>query len=234
MIPFLILLFVEVSEMKNVGVILSGCGVFDGSEIHEACLALLYLDQAGAQVYLFAPDKPQRDVIDHFEKKPEQGIRSVLRESARIARGNIKPLSEINLEALDAIIFPGGFGAAKNLSNYASAGVACELDKDVEQIIRRSHAMGKVIGCICIAPVIVACALKDSDAHPRLTIGTDEPTMEHLRKLNAESVPAFVNEAVVDQKNRIVSTPAYMLGTRISEVAIGIEKLVERVLALCG
>jgi len=220
--------------MKNVGMILSGCGVFDGSEIHEACLTLLYLDQMGAQVYIFAPDKSQRDVIDHFEKKPGEGIRSVLRESARIARGNIKALSEINLEALDAVIFPGGFGVVKNLCSYALAGVACEVDKEVLQVIRKAHAMGKVIGCICIAPVLVACALKDTGAHPRLTIGTDEPTMEHLRKFNAEPVPAFVNEAVVDQKNRIVSTPAYMLGTRISEVAIGIEKLVERVLALCG
>jgi len=218
--------------MKNIGVILSGCGVFDGSEIHEATLTILYLDQAGAQIQFFAPDVEQLHVIDHLEQKPANEKRNVLKESARIARGSIAPLSEINIDALDAIVFPGGFGAAKNLCTYATDGTNCQVNPLVEQAIKKAHEKEKAIGAICIAPVLVARALKDTGANPKLTVGTDEATMGHLKELNADPVPALVNEAVVDERNKIVSTPAYMLGTRISEVASGIEKLVERLLSL--
>jgi len=213
--------------MKKVAVILAGCGVKDGSEIHEATLAILFLDRAGAEISFFAPDKNQRDVIDHLSLSPADETRNVLAESARIARGDIKPLSEINLDALDAIVFPGGFGAAKNLCSYAVDGPACSIDPKVEEIIQKAVEKGKATGCICIAPVLVARALRDTGANPRLTIGNDETTMQHLRELNAEPVPATVLEAVVDQKNKIVSTPAYMLAQSISELASGVEKLVE-------
>lgn len=219
--------------MKNIGVILSGCGVFDGSEIHEATLTLLFLDRAGVQIHIFAPDKPQKDVVDHFEKKPMDEKRNVLTEAARIVRGDIEPLSQINIETLDAIIFPGGFGAAKNLCNYAVSGPDCEIDHDVEILIKSAHEKGKPIGCICIAPVLVARALKGTGAKPKLTIGTDEETIKHLEELEAVAVPTLVNEVVVDENNKIVSTPAYMLARRISEVASGIEKLVERILGMC-
>lgn len=220
--------------MKRVGMILSGCGVMDGSEIHEATLSILYLDKEEATLSFFAPDKQQRDVIDHFGQNPMEEKRNVLKESARIARGNIKPLSEINLDELDAIVLPGGFGAAKNLCSYAVDGPDCTIDQEVSETIQKALEKVKVIGCMCIAPVLVARALKDTGARPKLTIGTDEKTMQHLKQLGAEPVQATVFEAVTDEKNKIVSTPAYMLGSRISDVAEGIEKMAKKVMELCG
>ena len=220
--------------MNRVGVVLSGCGVFDGSEIHEAVLTLLFLDRAGAEIHCFAPDKPQREVVNHFTQKPVAGeTRNVLVESARIARGEIAPLSSLNLDQLEAIIFPGGFGAAKNLCSFAVDDVKCELDPDVGRVIQEAVAKGKVVGAICISPVLIARALQGkTGSKPVLTIGTDAATAGALRQLGAENKPASVKEIVVDEKNKIVSTPAYMLGPRIANVAEGIELLVKKVLEL--
>lgn len=218
--------------MKRIGVVLSGCGVYDGSEIHEAVLSLLYLDQAGAEVQCFAPDKPQRDVINHLTGEPADEQRNVLVEAARIARGNIKPLSELNVEALDGIVFPGGFGAAKNLSAFAVEGPAGEVDPGVAAAIQSAVDLGKVVGTICIAPAVVAKALEGTGRNPRLTIGTDEETAQALEAMAAGHCPCSVSELCVDEANKIVSTPAYMLGQSISEVATGIEAFVKKVLEL--
>ncbi len=219
--------------MAQVGVVLSGCGVFDGSEIHEAVLTLLYLDQAGVNVSCFAPDKPQSHVVNHLTMQPVEGeSRNVLIESARIARGEIKPVSELNMDQLDAVIFPGGFGAAKNLCTYAVDGDACDIDPDVARVIKDAHSKGKVIGAICISPVTVARALKDQGVKAELTIGSDAATAGSLRALGSENKAAAVHEIVVDETNKIVSTPAYMLGPNIANVAKGIQKLVEKVLAM--
>lgn len=219
--------------MAQVGVVLSGCGVFDGSEIHEAVLTLLYLDQAGVNVSCFAPDKPQLHVVNHLTMQPVEGeSRNVLIESARIARGEIKPVSELNMDQLDAVIFPGGFGAAKNLCTYAVDGDACDIDPDVARVIKDAHSKGKVIGAICISPVTVARALKDQGVKAELTIGSDAATAGSLRALGSENKAAAVHEIVVDETNKIVSTPAYMLGPNIANVAKGIQKLVEKVLAM--
>ncbi|RJP30605.1 MAG: isoprenoid biosynthesis protein ElbB [Candidatus Omnitrophota bacterium] len=220
--------------MKRVGVVLSGCGVFDGSEIHEAVLTLLYLDQHGAEIRCFAPDKPQMHVVNHYTKQPQaEETRNVLTESARIARGEIAPLAKMNLDQLDAVIFPGGFGAAKNLCNFAVAGPACEIDPDVARIIHDAHAKGKVIGAICIAPALVARAFKgEAGVSPTVTIGTDAATAGALREMGATNQAASVSDVVVDAKNKIVTTPAYMLGPTISKVAQGIEKLVKKVLEM--
>lgn len=220
--------------MKRVAVILSGCGVNDGSEIHEAVFTAYFVDKNGAEVCFFAPDKGQRDVIDHSRQAPQVGEnRNVLEESARIARGSIEPLSAIDIEKVDAVIFPGGFGAAKNLCSFAVDGADCEIDSQVETIIRTALNSGKVLGAICIAPVLIARALRDIDVKVKLTIGTDENVSGALRKMGAQPVSATVSEVVVDEKNKIVSTPAYMLATRISQVATGVEKLVTEVLKLC-
>ncbi|MBN2226712.1 MAG: isoprenoid biosynthesis glyoxalase ElbB [candidate division Zixibacteria bacterium] len=219
--------------MKKVGVILAGCGVYDGSEIHEAVLTLLYLDQAGAEIHCFAPDKDQLHVVNHLTGQPVEGDkRNVLVESARIARGEIRPLSDMKLDQLDAVIFPGGFGAAKNLCTFAVDGPACEIDPHVIGVIADAIAKKKTIGAICISPVVVARALKDSGASPELTIGQDPGTNEALTALRAKPVNAKVDDIVVDQKHKIVTTPAYMLGPRISNVAAGIEKLVMKVLEI--
>ncbi|UCD16967.1 MAG: isoprenoid biosynthesis glyoxalase ElbB [Candidatus Zixiibacteriota bacterium] len=219
--------------MKKVGVILAGCGVYDGSEIHEAVLTLLYLDRAGAEIHCFAPDKDQMHVVNHATGQPAEGEkRNTLVESARIARGEIKPLSQLNLDNLDAIIFPGGFGAAKNLCSFAVDGDRCDIDPEVAAVIQDAAARKKVVGAICISPVVVARALRDSGKKPELTIGTDKATGDALAVLKAKPVSATVSEIVVDKENKIVTTPAYMLGSRITEVAAGIENLVRKVVEM--
>lgn len=219
--------------MAKVGVILSGCGVYDGSEIHEAVLTLLFLSQAGAQARCFAPDKPQLHVVNHLTGQPTEGeTRNVLVESARIARGEIESLDKLNVDELDAVIFPGGFGAAKNLCTYAVDGDGCQVDPDVARVIQEAHLKNKVIGAICISPVVIAKALQGQQLQPKLTIGSDAATAGSLRAMGAENEPKAVNEISVDEENRIVSTPAYMLGPSIMHVAAGIENLVNKVLEM--
>jgi len=220
--------------MKKIGVVLSGCGVFDGSEIHEATLALLYLDKAGVQVQCFAPDVAQSDVIDHASGQAAGEDRNCLTEAARIARGEIKPMSELNVDELDALILPGGFGAAKNLCSLAEDGPACKVNPEVAEAIRNAVAKAKVVGAMCIAPALVARALRDTEAHPVLTVGNDPGTAEAINAMNATHEEAGVSEIVTDEKNRIVSTPAYMLAQRISEVSEGVEKLVNKVVSMIG
>ncbi len=220
--------------MTRVGVVLAGCGVYDGAEIQEAVLTLLYLDQAGAEVRCYAPDKPQMHVVDHIAGQPVEGeTRNVLTESARIVRGEIEPLTALNVDQLDAVVIPGGFGAAKNLCTFATEGDACSIDPDIANVIQDAVAKKKVVGALCISPVLVARALKDVDGvSPTLTIGTDAATAGAIRAMGAENQPAAVSEIVVDEANRIVSTPAYMLGPKISNVAQGIEALVKKVLEM--
>ena len=219
--------------MKKVAVVLSGCGVYDGAEIHEAVLTLLYLDQAGAQVQCFAPDKPQMHVINHLKGEVSEGeTRNMLIESARIARGSIKPLTELDVDQFDAVVFPGGFGVAKNFCTFAVDGPNCRIDDDVQRVIRDAVTKGKVIGTICISPACTARALQGEIDGARLTIGTDKGTMDALKTMKAEPVSAEVTDIVVDEKLKIVSTPAYMLGPNIANVAKGIEKLVKQVIQM--
>ena len=208
------------------GVVLSGCGVQDGSEIHEATLLLLALDKENIRTRIFAPDMAQAFVANHLTGKTSAGgpSRSVLEESARIARGRIAPLTEARPDELDALVFPGGFGAAVNLSNFASAGSEMSLRKDVEDVIVQMHGAGKPTGYICIAPVLAARAL--GRFQPELTIGNDRQTASALQAMGAQPVDSEADGVVVDRKNRIASTPAYMLAGRISQVAAGIEALV--------
>lgn len=215
--------------MKKVGVVLSGCGVYDGAEIHESVLTLLALAKQGAEAVCFAPDKNQLDVINHLTGEPMSETRNVLIEAARIARGNIQPLSLASADELDALIVPGGFGAAKNLSNFASQGSECRVDDGLKNLAQLMHAAGKPLGFMCIAPAMLP---KIFDFPLRLTIGTDIDTAELIEEMGGEHVPCPVEDIVVDEDNKIVTTPAYMLAQNIAEAAIGIENLVERVLVL--
>jgi len=217
--------------MKKVGVVLSGCGVYDGAEIHESVLTLLALSRQGAEAVFYAPDKNQVDVINHLSGEPMAETRNVLIESARIARGNIQPLDQANADALDALIVPGGFGAAKNLSNFASQGSECRVDGALKTLVQQMHAAGKPLGFMCIAPAMLP---KIFDFPLRLTIGTDIDTAEVIEEMGGEHVPCPVEDIVVDEENKIITTPAYMLAQNIAEAATGIEKLVERVLVLTG
>lgn len=216
---------------KRVGVILSGCGVQDGSEIHEAVATLLAIDRAGAEAVCMAPNKNHLDVVDHAAGKPTGEKRNVLVESARIARGNIRELKTVRAQDVDAVVLPGGFGAAKNLSTFATEGKNCKVDEDVARLLREVHAAGKPIGAICIAPVVIAKVF-GADLHPELTIGTDKGTAQALEAMGARHKDCSVTDVVVDRKNKIVTTPAYMLAQRISEAATGIDKLVKAVLEL--
>jgi enhancing lycopene biosynthesis protein 2 len=218
--------------MKKVAVILSGCGVFDGAEIHESVLTLLALDRCNAQAVCAAPNIPQHHVINHLTQQPTPGeTRNVLVESARIARGAIIPLAQLKPAEIDAAILPGGFGAAKNLCDFALKGTACEIQPEVASVLRSIHEAGKPIGFICIAPALAA-KLFGSQAL-QFTIGTDAGTAEALQTWGAKHLKCSVTEVVIDRRLRIVTTPAYMLARGIAEADTGITKLVRAVLDLC-
>jgi enhancing lycopene biosynthesis protein 2 len=218
---------------KRVAVLLSGCGVFDGSEIHETVFALLALDNAGAEIICCAPDVEQAHVVNHLTGEPTSERRNALVESARIARGKIKDLREIRASEIDAVIMPGGYGAAKNLSSYATDGANASVHPEVERLLCEMASTRKPIGAICIAPVVLARALQAKNLKVSLTIGNDEQTSQHIQGFGAEHVCCPVREFVIDKENRVVSTPAYMLGKGPSEVFVGIEKLVKAVLEMC-
>lgn len=215
--------------MARVAVVLSGCGYLDGAEIQESVITLLALDRAGAEVECLAPDKPQRDVVDHRSGEAVPGeTRNVLVEASRIARGEIRDVAEAKAEDYDAVVMPGGYGAAKNLSSFAVEGADCTVDPGVERLLRDAHAAGKPIGLICIAPAIGAKLFPDVE----LTIGSDPGTASALEQMGAHHKSCPVDAFVCDQKARVVSCPAYMLGPGIKDVAAGIEKLVDEVLRL--
>jgi len=218
--------------MAKVGVVLSGCGLYDGSEIHEATLTLYFLDRAGAEIIRMAPNINQSEVVDHLASKPVIETRNVLVESARIARGDIKGLESMKASDFDALIFPGGFRAAKNLCDFATKGKDCMVNPEVERLIKETHDARKPLGFMCIAPVVAARVL--GEFHPRLTIGNDKGTATAIEEMGGKHVICKVDEIAVDEENKIVSTPAYMLGPTISKVALGIEKLIAKVLQLAS
>jgi enhancing lycopene biosynthesis protein 2 len=202
--------------------------VFDGAEIHESVLTLLFLDKAGAEAICMAPDT-EFEVVNHLTQT-SGGKRNVLTESARIARGNIRNLKDVKASEIDALILPGGFGAAKNLSDFAVKGPEATVQPDVKRILEEMLSAGKPIGAICIAPATVAKAL--ADKKPEVTIGTDAGTAAAIEKTGAKHKSCSVDMIHIDQKNKIVTTPAYMLGPGIKDVAVGIEKLVNQVLSM--
>jgi enhancing lycopene biosynthesis protein 2 len=217
---------------KRVGVVLSGCGFLDGAEIHESVITLLALDRAGAAVRVLAPEIIQTDVVDHRAGKPTTERRNVLIEAARISRGEIENVARVRADDFDAIILPGGYGAAKNLSSFAAAGKAMKVDPDVEKLLREAHTRKLPLGFWCIAPCIAARLF--GEQRPRLTIGNDADTARALESMGAVHVDCRVDDIVVDDECKIVTTPAYMLGPSIAPVAAGIDKAVARVLQLAG
>lgn len=214
---------------KKVAVILSGCGVYDGAEIHESVITLLRLDQRGAQVQCFAPSIAQMHVINHLtgEEMPES--RNVLVESARIARGEVKDIREANAEDFDALIVPGGFGAAKNLSNFAVEGTNCSVNPDVLALAEAFADACKPVGLICISPALAA---KIYGPGVVCTIGNDAGTAAAVEKMGGKHEECDVHDIVEDTQRKLVTTPAYMVAKSISEAAGGIYKLVDRVLEL--
>ena len=208
--------------MKQFAVVLAGCGAFDGAEIHEAVLTLLAIKKAGADYRIFAPDVNQYHVINHITGDVSDETRNTLIEAARIARGKIFPLSSFSSEDFDALVFPGGFGAAKNLCTYAYDGVEFKVNKDVERVIKHMHKLRKPIGAMCIAPVILAKVLKNIG----ITIGNDKKTAADIVKLGASHKIASFTEVVIDTDNLVFTTPCYMLDADILHVAAGTENII--------
>lgn len=216
--------------MARVAVVLAGCGVYDGAEINEAVLALLALEQQGAQYQCFAPDIEQMHVVNHLTGEVMEGERrNVLVEAARIARGNIRSLAEARVEEFDALLVPGGFGAAKNLSDFAVKGAAMTVQPEFLAFARAMHQAGKPIGLICIAPTMAAAICGEG---VECTIGSDETVAGAIAEMGGRHVTCPVEEAVVDRARRLVTTPAYMLAGRVSEAAAGISACVRELLAL--
>ena len=216
--------------MKKIGVVLSGCGVRDGSEIHEAVFALLAIDQAGCEAVCMAPDADFA-VTDHLTMQETGEKRNILVESARIARGKIRNIRDVMASDLDAVVFPGGFGAAKNLCDFAVKGAGASVNPEVLRLLKEMVTAKKPIGVICIAPAMLAAAL-GKELSPTVTIGNDSGTAAEISKTGAVHQECPVTDFVVDKKNKIVSTPAYMLANRISEAYEGIEKCVKEVIKL--
>lgn len=216
--------------MKKIGVVLSGCGVRDGSEIHEAVLTLLAIDRNGAKAVCLAPDIELSEV-DHRRMEETGAKRNVLVESARIARGDIGDIKGVTAADLDGIVFPGGFGAAKNLCSFALEGAQGSVQPDVLRLVREMAQARKPICAICIAPTLIALAL-GKDLSPQLTIGTDAGTAQAIAATGSRHLECAVNDCVIDRENLIVSTPAYMLAGSISEAADGIEKAIKATLDL--
>lgn len=217
--------------MTKVAVVLSGCGHQDGAEIRESVLSLLYLDEMGAEVSIFAPDKPQTKVADHRSGESVSETRNVLVEAARIARGGIAPLATLDAQAFDALVIPGGFGVALTLSDFAARGAEATVDADFARVISAFLKAGKPIGAICIAPAVLAAAAKGAGL--TLTIGEDAAVASAIEALGHTHRKAPTHTAVIDEKHRVASCSAYMRGdARISDVAKGIRQTVEAVVKM--
>ncbi|KAH3717046.1 hypothetical protein DPMN_059826 [Dreissena polymorpha] len=227
-----------VINMKpNVAVVLSGCGVYDGSEVHESSAVLVHLSRAGAAVAIFAPDTNQLHTINHTKGETMEPNRNVLVESARIARGKISPLSNLKAADFDAVVFPGGFGAAKNLSTFAMDGAKMTVHTDVVRVVKDFHGHGKPIGLCCISPVIAAKVIPGCE----VTVGQEQEdggrwpyagTAGAIKAMGATHVPKNVTESHTDMKHKIVTTPAFMCETKFHEVFDGIGKMINGVLKL--
>ncbi len=216
--------------MKKIAIILSGCGVYDGSEIHESVLTLLAIEQQGGTYRCFAPNINQHHVINHLTGVvSEDETRNVLVESARIARGDIEDIDELYQDEFDALIFPGGFGAAKNLCDFAIHAEDYQINAEVLAATQTFIKADKPVGFMCIAPAMIPLIYGD-DAQG--TIGKDRDIAESLMNRGLAHVDCEVDDIVVDEQRKLVSTPAYMLATSLVEAASGIDKLVKKVFSL--
>lgn len=208
---------------KKFAIVLSGSGVYDGAEIHEATLTMLAIMKQGGTYQCFAPDIPQHHVINHLNGEEMKETRNVLIESARIARGNIKPMNEFNGKDFDALIFPGGFGAAKNLSSVAFKGADAEVNPEVEKAVKQMISMGKPVGALCISPAFIAKIIGDN---VELTIGSDEGTAGAINAMGAKHVNTTHGEVVVDKRFNVFTTPCYMLDATILDIEDGANNVV--------
>jgi enhancing lycopene biosynthesis protein 2 len=208
--------------MKKFAIILAGCGVYDGAEIHEAVMAMYAVMKNGAEYQLFAPDIAQHHVVNHLTGAEMPEIRNVLVESARIARGKIKPLTDLDMRSFDALLFPGGFGVAKNLCSFAFKGADCEVHPQVSKVVREAVSLRKPVGALCISPVILAKVLGEVE----ITIGSDTGTAAAVEKMGAKHRNTSHGQVVTDTRHKVFTTPCYMLDATILQIAEGADNLV--------
>ncbi len=216
--------------MSKIGVCLAGCGVMDGSEIHESVITILALDKAGVEIVFMSPDINQLKVVNHLDGSNLDEVRNVRTESGRIARGNVQNIAKFSCYDIDALIFPGGFGAALNLSDFGVNGPNCNVHPEVKRLIQEMIQAKKPIGAICIAPAMLAKAIEDLNLNAKLTIGNDTGTASAIESLGSTHINCKVMDCVADETNKIVTTPAYMLAENISQVSTGIEKFVAKII----
>ena len=214
---------------KKFAVVLSGCGVYDGAEIHEATLTMYSIVKAGAEYQIFAPDIMQHHVVNHITGEEMDEKRNVLVESARIARGNIKPLNELNMSDFDSVVFPGGFGAAKNLSSFAFDGENYKVNLDVERVVKEAVEARKPIGALCIAPVILAEIFNDS----KITLGNEkDPSADAVKKMGVDYIATTHGDVVIDEKYKLVTSPCYMLDANILQIGEGAENVIATIMSM--
>ncbi len=212
--------------MKKFAIILAGCGVYDGSEIHEAVMSMYAVAKNGAEYQLFAPDIKQHHVVNHLTGAEMPETRNVLIESARIARGNIQPLNNLDLRDFDALLFPGGFGVAKNLSSYAFKGANCDVRPIVAKVIQDAVDKCKPIGALCISPVLFAKILNNVT----ITVGPDEEDAENVKAMGAKHIATSHGDVIFDEKHRLFTTPCYQLKSTIVQIAEGADNIVKAIL----
>lgn len=217
---------------KRVGVILSGCGVSDGSEIHEAVSILVALDKRAAEIICIAPNIPQAAVINHLTHKPEPAPRNVMAEGARIARGKIRDLAGVHATELDALVFPGGFGVVRNLCSFAADGAQCRVLPELAKLMLDMHEEGKPIGLACIAPVLAAAVFGAKGMEPTVTIGTDAETAGAIEAMGGRHQNKGPTEVCIDRTNKLITTPCYMSAAGPWEVFQGADRLVEELLKM--
>ncbi|NOQ72553.1 MAG: isoprenoid biosynthesis glyoxalase ElbB [Crocinitomix sp.] len=226
----------------KIGVLLSGCGVYDGSEIQEAVLTMLAIQEAGHEYICISVDEKQHHVINHTNGDEMDESRNMLVESARIARGDIHEISTVSPADIDAVVMPGGFGAAKNFSTWAFAGPESEILPQVKLFLVNMANVGKPICALCVSPVVLAKALEGSAIHPTLTLGSSNEPSHYdidgfhagIEKVGAKSTAKGIKEISIDRENKIVSAPCYMFETDILSVRNNIKMALDATLVLCG
>lgn len=224
----------------KIGVLLSGNGVYDGSEIHEAVLTLLAIDEAGAEWVCLAPDYDQHHVINHTTGEEMPETRNILVEAARIARGNIKDIAGFDINEIDGLAIPGGFGAAKNFSKWAFQGAAGEINETVKNFLLQVMKAKKPIASLCVSPVVIAKALEGSGKHPKLTLGTDKDpspydilaSHEGLETLGADTEIKNIKEILVDEENKIITAPCYMMEASVKQVRNNIKQAIDKLIEM--
>ena len=216
------------TKNRKIAVILSGCGVYDGAEIHESVFTLWAIEKAGAKASIFAPDVDQHHVINHITGQPTSETRNVLIESARIARGNISPISKLMVADFDALVFPGGFGVAKNLCSFAFDGPNCKVLPEIEQLIKNFHQQNKPIGALCISPALITKVLGKTE----VTIGNDAGTAKAIEVMGGTHKTTTHGEIVIDKVNKLVTTPCYMLDATMGQIASGADNLIDAIIHL--